>query len=153
MEEISAKVNEERFTNSISKTEFLNDPDLLADIGILCEGPAVSSILDGTYTPAPHLNWFSKKLIEFMEMPEIIKENPMPKPTISTAEHIKGWRKAKESTSSDPRTPDFSHYISASYDKILADMDATLREVPLQYGFAPDEWNPMADCSIPKRKT
>ena len=31
-------------------------------------------------------------------------------------------------------------------------MDLILPEVPLQYGFAPDEWNPMADCFLPKKE-
>ena len=87
-----------------------------------------------------------------MEMPPVIQRNPMGQPKLSLEAHKQGWRKAKEHTSSDPRNPDFSHYISASYDDILAEMDRLLREVPLQCGFAPDEWNPMAGCSIPKKE-
>ena len=42
----------------------------------------------------------------------------MGQPKLSLEAHKQGWRKAKEHTSSDPRNPDFSHYISASYDDI-----------------------------------
>ena len=65
-------------------------------------------------------------------------------------EHIEGWRKPKEQTLSEPSLPDFSHYIAASYAEMLAEMDRSLRETPMVYGFMPDEWNPMTTCSIPK---
>jgi hypothetical protein len=47
---------------------------------------------------------------------------------------------------------DFSHYIAASFETTCAELNLILREVPLQYGFAPDAWNPMADCFIPKKE-
>ena len=152
LEHLSAGVNEQRFSNCLTVSEFTTDPVLLADVGILCEDPAVDSILDGTYPIPEHLSHHTKTFLEFLPRPEVIKNNPMGKPTISKDDHVKGWQKARESTASEPSTLDFSHYISASYDEALAAMDATLREIPLQYGFAPDEWNPMTDCSIPKKE-
>ena len=152
VEQASAEENEKRFTACLDKSEFITDAGLLADMGMLGEGPAVDDILAGAYSPAQHLDTHTKLVLEFLEMPEAIKTNPMPAPHITVDSHKQGWRKAKETTSSAPQTPDFSHYISASYDNILAEMDATLREIPLIYGFAPDEWNPMADCSIPKKE-
>ena len=152
LEFASAGENQSRFTERLKVNEFMTDPILREDIGVLCEGPAVDPILNGTYQPPSHLSWPSTKVLEFMEMPPVIQRNPMGQPKLSLEAHKQGWRKAKEHTSSDPRNPDFSHYISASYDDILADMGRLLREVPLQYGFAPDEWNPMADCSIPKKE-
>lgn len=152
LEVTSAEENEDRFTKCLNKSEFVTDPELFEAIGLLTEGPEVDNILDGTYPIPEHLSWHTQKFLEFLPMPEVIQQNPMPPPEISLESHIQGWRKTKESTSSDPHNPDFSHYISASYDAILADMDRTVREIPLQYGFAPDEWNPMADCSIPKKE-
>jgi hypothetical protein len=84
-------------------------------------------------------------------MPAPAESKPMSEINLTTEEHTKGWRAAKESTSSEPSLPDFSHYISASYNELLADMDRTLREIPMVYGFAPDAWNPMTTCSIPKK--
>ena len=82
----------------------------------------------------------------------IIQHNPMPPVDIGLESHIYGWQHAKEGTASAPQTLDFSHYISSSYECTVAEMDLILREVPLQYGFAPDEWNPMADCFLPKKE-
>ena len=42
--------------------------------------------------------------------------------------------------------------MCSSYETVCAELDLMLREVPLQYGFAPDAWNPMADCFIPKKE-
>ena len=126
LEFASAGENQSRFTESLKVSEFMTDPILREDIGVLCEGPAVDPILNGTYQPPSHLSWPSTKVLEFMEMPPVIQRNPMGQPKLSLEAHKQGWRKAKEHTSSDPRNPDFSHYISASYDDILADMDRLL---------------------------
>ena len=142
-----------RFSNCLRHSEFITDQGLLADVGILCEGPAVDDILTGNYHTPDHLHPCTKLVLEFLPTPEEIKNNPMGTPQISPTDHAKGWKKAREHTASEPTTLDFSQYICAAYDDALAAMDAKLREVPLQYGFAPDEWNPMTDCSIPKKAT
>ena len=35
---------------------------------------------------------------------------------------------------------------------MLAEMDTLTREIPLQHGFAPPEWDPMTDLSMPKKE-
>ena len=152
LETTSAEENEPRFTSCIRATEFLYDDILLNQVGILCDGPAVDPILAGTWEPPNHLQDYTKMVLQFLPTPDKVKHNPMPPINLTKDDHIRGWQKVKERTSSDPRDLDFSHYISASYDEVLAEMDHVLREVPLQCGFAPDEWNPMADCSIPKKE-
>ena len=108
LEFASAGENQSRFTESLKVSEFMTDPILREDIGVLCEGPAVDPILNGTYQPPSHLSWPSTKVLEFMEMPPVIQRNPMGQPKLSLEAHKQGWRKAKEHTYSDPRNPDFS---------------------------------------------
>ena len=152
IENLGAGENEVRFTNCLRASQFVTDDVLQEAVGFLCEGHAVDEILAGTYDIPAHLQPYTKMFLEFLQMPDKIKNNTMGKPHLSQEDHNKGWRKARESTASEPTTLDFSHYMCAAYDEALAAMDATLREVPLQYGFAPDEWNPMTDCSIPKKE-
>ena len=109
VENVSATENEERFTNCLKPSEFITDAGLLADVGILCDGPVVDDILEGHYEGPQHLHPHTKLVLEFMPKPEIIKANPMGKPKVTVEEHIKGWRKAKERTASEPSTLDFSH--------------------------------------------
>ena len=116
IEGLSATENETRFTNCLRASEFTTDPVLLEDVGYLCEGPAVSSILDGTYHVPDHLSHYTKIVfLEHLPMPEVIRNNPMGTPKIPVEDHTKGWKKARESTASEPTTLDFSHYISAAH--------------------------------------
>ena len=152
MANLGAGENEGRFTNCLRASEFVTDETLLQAVGFLCEGPGVDDILNGTYDIPAHLSPHTKWFLEMLPMPDEIKNNPMGTPRLTKEDHANGWKRARESTASEPTTLDFSHYISAAHDDALAEMDATLREIPMQYGFAPDEWNPMTDCSIPKKE-
>ena len=152
LEQVGANENESRFDACNHVSECLYDAQLAVDIGQLCEGPAVAQLMEGTYVPADHLSWGTKQILTNMKMPDCIRDNPMGPTHLPVKEHVQGWRKARENTASDPHSPDFSHYISASYDEALAELDALIREVPMHHGFAPEEWNDMTDLSIPKKE-
>ena len=149
LEEISAQINEKRLTECLEVSEFITDQELFGKIGILAQGSGVEGFLNGIEPIPDHLNPYTKLVLKHMKKPA--EGTPMGPAHLSLQEHTDGWRKAKEMTSSEPSLPDFSHYISASYDDMLAEMDRSLRETPMVYGFAPDEWNPMTTCSIPKK--
>ena len=124
---------------------------MLADIGILADGPAIGQIMAGTYVPPPACNEYEVLLLQELKTPDAIRENPLPPPKVSTEEHQYGWQRQRESTAGEPTSLDFSLHIAASYDAALADMDATLRSIPLEVGFSPIEWERVTDCSIPKK--
>lgn len=152
LDHVGADENEGRFSSCTETCECLHDQQLVQDIGMLCEGPAIDDILQGTYHIPEHLSKGTQTILESMPMPEIIQANPMGPPILPVEEHIEGWKKAKEPTASDSHNPDFFNYICASYDDMLADLDALTRAIPLQHGFAPPEWDPMTDLSIPKKE-
>ena len=129
IENLGAGENEVRFTNCLRASQFVTDDVLQEAVGFLCEGHAVDEILAGTYDIPAHLQPYTKMFLEFLQMPDKIKNNTTGKPHLSQEDHNKGWRKARESTASEPTTLDFSHYMCAAYDEALAAMDATLREV------------------------
>ena len=59
---------------------------------MLAEGPAVDDILQGKYQIPTHLSWGTQTILEFMPMPDIIKDNPMGPANLTVEEHIDGWR-------------------------------------------------------------
>jgi hypothetical protein len=61
------------------------------------------------------------------------------------------WKKQKEKTSADPTGLPFSHYKFATQDPLLANFDATMRNIPYAMGFAPDLWKNITDIEILKK--
>jgi hypothetical protein len=149
LERISAQVNIDRYTQCLTVSEFITDPELFGRIGVLAEGDGVPGFLTGTEPIPRHLSKYTQLVLHHIRTPP--QYSPMPLPCISAEDHVKGWRSARESTTSEPSLPDFSHYIAATFDTRIVEMDRTLRELPLLLGFAPTEWNPMTTCSIPKK--
>ena len=86
-------------------------------------------------------------------MPDAVINNPMEPPIITKENHQKGWLRQKERTAGEPTSLDFSMHIAAAYDDLLADIDATIRSTPLEFGFSPFDWESMTDASIPKKIT
>jgi hypothetical protein len=142
-------VNESRSTKCYSCV-FLQD-QLLADIGILTNGSAVPHILQGTYILPPGTDIYTCMLLEELKTPEVVQANPMPPTKNSTESHKKGWRRQKVNTASEPTALDFSQHIAVSYDDLLANMDATLRSIPLEFGFSPLDYERVTDAAIPKK--
>jgi hypothetical protein len=138
--------------DSMPDQRFMHDPILVKDVGVCCEGPAMEAVLNGTYEPPEHLSEATKLVLRSMVQPDLTKNNPMPPVEITLESHQWAWQHVKEATASAPQMLDFSHCIAASFETTCTELDLTLREVPLQCGFAPDAWNPMADCFIPKKE-
>ena len=86
-------------------------------------------------------------------MPEVVLENPMGPTRIDRENHQKGWKCQKEQTVGEPSELDFSMHIAAAYDDLLADIDATIRSIPLEFRFSPPKFESMTDASIPKKVT
>ena len=145
----STKENLTRFTRC-QICSFLHD-QLLADIGLLADGPAVPSILQGFYEPPPGTGPFETLLLKGCKIPQAILDDP-PTPFRVTKEgHQQSWKRQREHTAGDPTALDFSQHIASSYDDMLAQMDAELRSIPLEEGFSPELWERFTDCSIPKK--
>ena len=138
-----------RFTQAYD-TPFVNEP-LLPLIGLLGLGPAVPSILDGTFTPPPAIDEYTKKFLSHLAMPECIRQQPPLSFGISTADHIQGWKKMKSKISSSPFGPSFADYIAGSEDSLIAATDATFATIPAATGYCPLAWAKAMDVMIPKK--
>ena len=84
-------------------------------------------------------------------MPASIREAPFVTSRVTTEDHTHGWKKQKESISSDPDGLTFSHYKAGATEDLITQFDATLRSLPYQHGFTPAAWLPMTDVEILKK--
>ena len=105
----------------------------------------------GTYEPPPGCDPYERLFLQELEMPEILRNNPLPEMKVTVKSHKAGWKRQNENTAGEPTSLDFSLHIAAAYDDMLADLDATLRTIPLEEGFSPVQYERMTDCSIPKK--
>jgi hypothetical protein len=91
---------------------------------------------------------YTAKLIHELHMPEIVRQQGIEIPTISTNDHINGWKRQKEGTSSESEALSFSHYKTGIDNHILTWFDTKLRELPYKYGFSPRCWQKIVDVEI-----
>jgi hypothetical protein len=147
--EEGCKGENSRHFSQTAGTPFMTQP-LLNDFGYLAQGAATSSVLDGTYLPAPGTDLYAIKLLKQLKMdPAVVKAPPM-KVVFSIQQHIRGWRKAREFTATAPTGLNFSHFIAASYDPILASFDATMANIPYATGYSSLRWQSGSNIRIPK---
>ena len=123
---------------------------LLSHLGYLADTAEAQQILDGTYEPPTNLDPYAKKLLDELHMPEIVKKNRIPA-NISTEEHNQFWKGMDERKGCEPSDLSHAHYKVASKDSLLAQFDASLRQIPYQHGFAPNGWVKMTAVQLRKK--
>jgi hypothetical protein len=124
---------------------------LVSELGFLADTDAAERILNGTYAVPADLDPYAALLIKELQMPPNIRASPFVKSCVTTADHVNGWKKQKETISANPDGLTFSHYKAGATDAIIAQFDATLRSLPYQHGFTPNAWLPMTDVEILKK--
>ena len=142
---------EARFSQATEISDFLQEP-LLSQVGMLCEGPAAEAIVNGTYVIPEGLNRWVHLVIAHLKRPPQVEAAGDIDVHISTAEHIKGWKKQREFTGCDMHGPDFSHHMAGAHHPVIAEVDAAIRSAPLEVGFMVDLWEMITDAAIPKKE-
>ena len=121
---VTAAENCRRFTTCY-ECVFLQE-QALQEIGLLADGPAVPQILAGTWQPPEDWEDAAVDFVQALQTPPAIAGKSMGPTTISTKNHQKGWQRQRPPTAGEPTALDFSAHIAASYDDLLAEIDATL---------------------------
>jgi hypothetical protein len=93
---------------------------------------------------------FTAKYIAQLKMPDPIKTQARCPTSIPVNEHIKGWKKTKESPSASGPSH-FGMYIAGSNDPLIAKLDSTMREIPYSTGFSYKRWYRCLDVQILKK--
>ena len=108
MEDACISENTMRFSQAES-TPPMVEP-LVSDLGYLADTDAAEIILNGTYEIPADLDPYAALLIHELRMPESLRRQPLIPSVVTTADHVAGWKKQKETISADPDGLTFSHY-------------------------------------------
>ena len=139
------KENDARFSQTESTPPM--QPPLVDDLGYLAETAIAEQVLDGSYEPPPEVDRYAREILHELRRPEIVRKT-MPISIIATPEeHALAWKRTKEK-SAEPSGPSMAEVKAASQDKILAEIDTFMRNLPYTKGFAPRSWQLITDVEI-----
>ena len=119
VEDACLKCNATHF-NQAAHTPLLQPP-LANMIGAIGTTPFLDSILAGDARLPENTDEYICKVIDALAKPPFA-----PKPLLwsfSLDDHIQGWRKAREHTSSSFSGIQFGYYMAGTYDKVIAQVD------------------------------
>ena len=131
-----------------SDTPFMIDP-LYNCVGPLGFGPASKEILDGTFICPEGTDPHAKKLIDALQRPANVQEQPL---TFSLPTYKRRWKRSREGTASGPSVQKFSHCIAGSRDDLVAQMEAQMAHIPFRGGYSPERWRHAMDVMLEKQK-
>ena len=134
-------------------TPFLNEP-LLSEFGLTNDTEATQQVLNGTYQCPEGTDKYAALLLKHLSRPPL---NPnatpfTPRTSITVADHVNGWKKAKERTSPGKSGLHFGMYKAHLKRPVLAALDASMRSIAYMTGFAYKRWKQVVDVALLKRK-
>ena len=133
-------------------TSFMQTP-LKEEFGDTADTPAAAAVLDGSYEPPPGTDDFAAQLLEELKVAELPPGSTSYEPhtRISTDEHIRGWKRAKERTSAGLSDLHFGMFKAHIKRRNLADIDASMRSVAYSTGYSFKRWKKGLDVQLLKR--
>jgi len=129
IERVCGEENLRRFRGSYSRCPFLEEP-LLSEFGTLGINDNADAILNGTYQPPEGTPFYITRYIDALRMPQAVRRRGLIPDRVTTSQHKDFWKKALESTSSEPRGLHNGHYIAGIYSTLISQFDASLRHIP-----------------------
>ena len=122
--------------------------DIRANNGI---NPLTADLLDGTFDTTYELTPEIAAFFEHLRRtPETDKSRPVL--GIITSEDFQSmFKAAREKTSSDMRTLNYSLWKSIATSDVLSSYAAILLSLPFMYGFVNDHWTHMSDYMLEKK--
>jgi len=127
-------------------SKYLNE-----QIGMNLDGPAVASILNGTFqlTPDAPLLPETKRIIAALSTPPA--EGRIAFPASITVEEFKStYNIVTERTSSSASGRHVGHYKAATQDNQLSQLHSTMMSLPYIIGFSPERWRKVVDVMLEK---
>ena len=146
IEEVLLPVNKAKVHSSES-TAFLTEP-LVGAFGYQGNEPLENEVLQGTYVPPPETSRYAKLFLKHCIRPPNM---PCGESQVSTADHCKGWKRAKERTSGGRSRIIFAMYKAEAEDSLLAALDASQRSLAYATGFTYPRWKQGLDIQLLKR--
>jgi len=119
IEDVLLPVNKAK-VHSSENTDFLMSP-LVEEFGYQGNEQTENAVLQGTYVPPPSASRCSKLFLKHCVAPPGL---PISDDRVSTADHCKGWKRAKERTSGGRSRIIFAMCKAEATDPVLAALDA-----------------------------
>ena len=107
-----------------------------------------NAVLQGYYAPPPSASHYSKLFLKHCVAPLGL---PTSNDQVSTADHCKGWKRAKERTLGGRSWIIFAIYKAEATDPVLAALDASQQSVGYVTGFSFPWWQQGLDIQLLKR--
>ena len=117
-----------------SNMPFLQQPlyNLVGPLGItsFCD-----QVLQGIAEPPMGTPYHAELVLKGLCRPSFVPASSQW--TFLLEDHIEGWTKARESTSSSPSGIHFGHYMAAAQDREVAQVDYEMARLPYKTGYSP----------------
>ena len=144
IERVAGQTIGERYRLAYSAPIMAN-AQLLSDVGIAGDGPAMLQILEGNYTFPPDTDEYTKLLItEAVALYHDLGGEDGIEDFVSRTDFQQFWRTAKEKTESSKSGKHFGHYKAAAFDNTLSQLHATSLNAIRETGKSPARWR----CSV-----
>jgi hypothetical protein len=128
---------------------------LLDDLGYLGITDESKELLNGLYSPPIGINDHTRSYLDELSWVNQAAINTpqdmFTKYSITTEEHIAGWKWAKERTAPGYSGITTAHWKAACLDPTLAAIDAAWANYPYVTGYSPKRWRNGVDLMIPKK--
>ena len=124
--------------HSSENTSFMQEP-LTSHFGYRAKTPARDQVTNGTFQPPPGTDPHAAELIVGLKAPAISTGNKpkfTPRRGISTEDHVRAWKKAKEKTAGGKSGLHFGMFKAHIKRSHLAEMDASMRSIAYSTGFS-----------------
>ena len=125
---------------------------LVEVVGYNVEKEGGRQILEGIFEIPQNTPKYMTMVIDRLRMPQVVKRKGLLPTTITTTEHIQGWKKKKEKTASVKTELTFSAFKAGSQDKQIAELDCLSREIPYSKGFSPSSYKKVTDFQLLKKE-
>ena len=152
IETVLLEVNRAK-TRASDSTTFLQQP-MLSEFGRRNETESAQQVLDGVYNPPDGTSNACRKLLHNLRTPHNIRIKRtkfQPRRRITTDDHIRAFRKAKERTSAGMSNLHFGMFKAHTKRRKLAEFDATLRSIAYTTGYSFKRWKRGLDVQLLKR--
>ncbi len=97
----------------------------------------MKQVLVGMYEVPLGMNEHAQSLIEFLKLEEPIRMAPPVSTVLTLQEYIQGWWKGHKVTSFGPSGFHFSYAKTVFEDRLLAEVQATMTNIPFPLGYSP----------------
>ena len=138
------KENDAKFHQTQDWSE-LHLPEMVDDLGLMGEGPAVPSVLSGRYSSSSPLSHFTDSWLKSMVGPSL--SSPIDKTSLRS--YAEGWKKVRESTATG--TVHVGHFKAGMTHPQISTLHYWMSMIPMSTGYSPKRWRQGTDVMLLKK--